>query len=53
MRICSCLRSIWLTKCFTNKLYMGITLSLLKCKTIIFIAESQETDEIWFNTAWL
>lgn len=26
IRICSCLRSIWLTKCFTNKLYMGITL---------------------------
>lgn len=24
--ICSCLRSIWLTKCFANKLYMGITL---------------------------
>lgn len=26
IRICSCLRSIWLTKCFANKLYMGITL---------------------------
>lgn len=26
IRICSCLRSIWLTKCSTNKLYMGITL---------------------------